>query len=100
MLTEAVCARHQLCCSKEERHAAESGREKNREQWGEAARDGGRWEGEMGCAPFALTSTAQLISITMMIKEMTRDGRRRKLQRREMDERAVCKVKRLFWMLY
>lgn len=34
MLTEAVCARHQLCCSKEERHAAESGREKNRESSG------------------------------------------------------------------
>lgn len=54
----------------------------------------------MGCAPFALTYTAQLISITMVIKEMTRDARRRKLQWREMDERAVCKVKRLLWILY
>lgn len=55
MLTEAVCARHQLCCSKEERHAAE--REKNRESGvGEANCDGG----ELGRKNGICTSCPQM----------------------------------------
>lgn len=47
VLTEAVCARHQLCCLEEERCAAESGRERERKTEGTAGKatgDGGRVE--------------------------------------------------------